>query len=117
MNDRDSLSVLRERLRTLEKEIEERKLEYRELRVKMEKKFEKLEEDVGNIFMFNDRIKIMFENFLESHKEVKKDIKIIAEKVEKDQSWRGILWDLIKDVIKFALIILVFLATGKFVTF
>jgi chromosome segregation ATPase len=112
----DNIGVLTERLKSVEREIIELKREHREHRDKIDEKFEKVnikiddvEDDIGQMSTFNEKLDVMFQHLLKSHDEMKADIGKIADKVEKEQGWRGIMID----VLKLAAVIITFVATGK----
>lgn len=120
MKEEFNVALINRRLEQLESELQEIKesqkdgfkeikKEHKEFQDKVETKFEKLNEQVDEVASFNDRIEIMFSNFLESQRELKEDVSKIAEKVDKEQGWRGI----IIDILKLAAVIISFIATGK----
>jgi predicted nuclease with TOPRIM domain len=120
MREEFNVALINQRLEQLETELheikesqkegfKEIKKEHKEFQQKVETKFEKLNEQVDEVASFNDRIEIMFSNFLESQRELKEDVSKIAEKVDKEQGWRGI----IIDILKLAAVIISFIATGK----
>ncbi|UXR28828.1 hypothetical protein [Bacillus paranthracis] len=120
MKEEFNVALINRRLEQLESELQEIKesqkdgfkeikKEHKEFQEKVENKFEKLNEQVDEVASFNDRIEIMFSNFLESQRELKEDVSKIAEKVDKEQGWRGI----IIDILKLAAVIISFIATGK----
>ena len=112
----NSLGVVYEKLRTVERELKELKKDQQRDRAKIDdrfnkvdERFEKFGEEMEELTNFNSKIEVMFSNLLESHGDLKNDIAEIGKKVDKESGMRGF----IVDIVKLLALLVSFIATGK----
>lgn len=101
--------VLDLRLKHAEKEIEELKREIKQLSKDNAKGFNEVHDRIDKLNEFTIEVKLMMSNYTSSQTAMREDIKGIAASAGKDQGWRALLTDLIKA----AILIIGFFATGK----
>lgn len=105
------LPLLSQKVRYQEREIAEIKQDTKEFRQKVETKIEVLEEDLGELQVNYRESTVLLKQLMETTKEMNKKIEDIADKMERDSTWKKV----IVDILKILITVFIVLLTGKYV--
>lgn len=106
----DSVAVLVEKVRVLEREMGHVKKELREHIRDNDTEHDKLNADIVSAASSIGRVELMFAHLKDTTEGMDKKIDDIAKSAGKDQGWRALITDLLKII----LLIGGFVASGKF---
>ena len=104
-------AVLDLRVKQLEREMKDIKQDLKEHLKENNQEHEEMQKRIADGAVSMGEIKIMFSHIVQSSEEMKDDIKALGEASNKEKGWRAMIIDLVKII----LMILGFIATGKWV--